>query len=109
MTCRAGSRNEQYENQGVSHLLRIAAGLSTRKSTSFGITRNIQQIGGSISVVSDRELVIYNLVCRRSDLDTGLRFLQDVATEQVFKPWEVSDSLIRAKVDIASIPDQVRI
>lgn len=105
---RAGARNEAYENLGISHTLRVAAGLSTKRSTAFAITRNIQQAGGSLTATSDREIVAYTVQVTSDELETGLRFLQDVATTPAFKPWELSDNASRIKVDVATVPDQIR-
>lgn len=107
-TFSAGSRNETYETQGASHILRIAAGLSTKKATSFGITRSIQQVGGSLSVTSDREIIAYTIEVTRDNLETALSFLENAVIGQTFKPWEISDSLPRVKVDLANVSNQVR-
>lgn len=105
---RAGSRNEVYENQGAAHIIRIAAGLTTKHATTFGITRNVQQVGGSLSVTADRELFSYTIEVTRDNLETALQFLEKSVTGQVFKPWEISDSTPRVKVDLANVSDQVR-
>jgi len=89
-------------------LLRIAAGFSTSKATTLGITRNIQQIGGSLTVTSDREIIAYTIEVTRDHLETALEFLEKTVTGQVFKPWELSDSLPRVRVDLANVSDQVR-
>uniref|UniRef100_A0A0K8TU22 Putative ubiquinol cytochrome c reductase subunit qcr2 n=1 Tax=Tabanus bromius TaxID=304241 RepID=A0A0K8TU22_TABBR len=105
---RAGSRHESYDNLGIAHTLRVAAGLTTKRSTAFAITRNIQQIGGSLTATGDRETIAYTVQVTSDHLETGIRFLQDVATAPAFKPWELSDSVTRIRVDCASIPDDVR-
>ncbi|KZC05705.1 PREDICTED: cytochrome b-c1 complex subunit 2, mitochondrial [Dufourea novaeangliae] len=102
---RAGSRNETYDTQGVTHTLRIAAGLSTSCSSGFAITRNIQQLGGNLTAIVDRESIAYTLQITRNNLSEALQFLEHVATKQVFKPWEVSDQLPRMEYELASIPD----
>lgn len=58
---RSGSRYELPENIGVSSVLRSSAGLTTEEFTKFGIIRNLQQIGTSLSVTSDRESIAYTL------------------------------------------------
>lgn len=88
--------------------MRVAAGLSTKNATGFGITRSIQQIGGSLSVTSDREVIAYTIEVTRNHLETALRFLENAVVGQVFKPWEIQDSLPRLKVDLANVSDQVR-
>ncbi|XP_036337206.1 cytochrome b-c1 complex subunit 2, mitochondrial [Rhagoletis pomonella] len=104
---RAGSRNESYENQGSAHLLRIASGLSTKNTTAFAINRNIQQVGGSLSATSDRELVTYTVETTSNQIETGLRFLQDLV-QPAFKPWELSDIVSQVKSQIASVTPQER-
>lgn len=108
MAFSAGSRNETYESQGAAHLLRIAAGLSTKNASGFGITRAIQQVGGSLSVTGDREVISYTLEVTRDHLETALKFLESAVVGQAFKPWEISDVLPRLKVDLANVSDQVR-
>ncbi|XP_076680096.1 ubiquinol-cytochrome c reductase core protein 2 isoform X2 [Andrena cerasifolii] len=102
---RAGSRNETYDTQGTAHYLRIAAGLSTSCSSSFAITRNIQQLGGNLITTVDRESIAYTLQITRNNLCDALKFLEDVAVKQVFKPWEVSDELPRLEYELASLPE----
>lgn len=105
---RAGSRNETYDNLGLTHVLRAAAGNSNRRSTAFGVTRHIQAVGGSVSATSDRETVAYNVELTRNNLETGLKFLQDVSVEQVFKPWEVKAGDRRVREDLARVAPDVR-
>ncbi|XP_053952821.1 cytochrome b-c1 complex subunit 2, mitochondrial [Anastrepha ludens] len=104
---RAGSRNESYENQGAAHLLRTATNLSTKNSTAFAINRHIQQVGGSLSATSDRELVAYTVETTSDQIDTGLRYLQDLV-QPAFKPWELADSVPVIKNQLASVTPQVR-
>lgn len=89
-------------------MLRISAGNSTKNATGFAITRNLQQVGGSLAVTADRELVAYNVEVTRDQLDTGLKFLEAATTGQVFKPWEIKDNAYRVLEDIKRIPDAVK-
>ncbi|XP_033214004.1 cytochrome b-c1 complex subunit 2, mitochondrial [Belonocnema kinseyi] len=106
---KAGSRNETYETQGTSHLLRIAAGLGTSRSSAFGITRNVQQLGGNLTATSDRESIAYTVQVTRDKVPQALTFLEDVATRQVFKPWEISDETPRLRYELSTIPEVSRI
>ncbi|GAB6020272.1 Cytochrome b-c1 complex subunit 2, mitochondrial [Chamberlinius hualienensis] len=103
---KAGSRYETGDNLGVSHVLRNCAGLTTEGATTIGITRNIQQVGGSLSATSTREHVIYNLECVRDNVEKSIEFLRQVATKTVFKPWEVHDYDFRLKLDVALLKEQ---
>ncbi|XP_033335761.2 ubiquinol-cytochrome c reductase core protein 2 [Megalopta genalis] len=104
---RVGSRNETYDTQGVTHHLRIAAGLSTASASGFIITRNIQQAGGILTATVDRESIAYTLQVIRDNLPDALQFLEYVATKQVFKPWEVSDELSRLQYELSTLPNIV--
>ncbi|KAH8296614.1 hypothetical protein KR054_008762 [Drosophila jambulina] len=87
----AGSRNEAYDTQGASHLLRLAGGLSTQNSSAFAIARNIQQVGGTLTTWGDREVVGYTVTTTADNAETGLRYLQDLL-QPAFKPWELKDN-----------------
>lgn len=89
--CSAGSRNEAYDTQGASHLLRLAGGLSTQNSSAFAIARNIQQVGGTLTTWGDREVVGYTVTTTADNAETGLRYLQDLL-QPAFKPWELKDN-----------------
>src|SRR6185437_6545679 len=48
---RAGARYEPLDQLGLTHTLRSMAGFSTQDSTVFGITRNIEYVGGSLTAL----------------------------------------------------------
>merc|ERR1711892_1228683 len=54
---KAGSRSETHDNAGISHSLRIAAGLGTKTKTAFSICRNLQQVGASMVATQAVELL----------------------------------------------------
>lgn len=99
---KAGSRNETYDNAGVSHALRIASGLATKKNSAFTICRNIQQVGGSLSCTQGREHTLYSVQCTRDNTEIGADFLADSVSNQAFKPWEVERTLPRLRLEVAS-------
>lgn len=104
----AGSRHEAYEKQGTTHILRVGAALSNNNSTEFGVRVNVKATGGDLSVLSDRESIAYNVELKRDELATGLKYLQDVATQQSFRPWEIRDVTYRVKDDLARVPAVAR-
>ncbi|XP_066148530.1 cytochrome b-c1 complex subunit 2, mitochondrial [Euwallacea fornicatus] len=105
---RAGARNETAENLGVSHVLRVAAGLTTKNQSQFAITRNIQQLGASLTATSDRETISYTLEGTREAVEKALPFLSEVATQQIFRPWEVAELADQLKLELAVRPLQLR-
>lgn len=88
----AGPRFESYENQGVTHYIRTLSSQSTERISGFGLTRNIQQLGGNISCTTNREQVIYTLESLRNHLDDSLNYLDYMANMPAFKPWEIVDA-----------------
>jgi len=98
---KAGSRNEEYANSGISHTLRIAAGLGTKNHTAFGICRNLQQAGASLQCTQGREHTLYTIQVTRDQTDVAIDYLADVVSNQAFKPWELERSLPRLKLELA--------
>ncbi|XP_070982020.1 cytochrome b-c1 complex subunit 2, mitochondrial-like isoform X1 [Oncorhynchus clarkii lewisi] len=98
---KAGCRYESPENQGVTHLLRLAANLTTKGASAFRICRGVEAVGGSLSVTSSRENMIYSFDCLRDHIDTVMEYLINVTTAPEFRPWEVSDLTPRVKMDKA--------
>ena len=97
---RAGARFEAPGQLGVTHVLRNSAGLSTKMSTTFGITRNIDYAGGSLTATGTREDLIYVVDALRDDIAMPVAFLGDTVTRPLFKPWELMDSEYRLKIDL---------
>uniref|UniRef100_A0A672LGT3 Cytochrome b-c1 complex subunit 2, mitochondrial-like n=1 Tax=Sinocyclocheilus grahami TaxID=75366 RepID=A0A672LGT3_SINGR len=96
---RAGSRYETMDNLGVTHLLRLAASLTTKGASAFRICRGVEAVGGSLSVLSSRETMAYTVDCLRDHIDTVMEYLINVTTAPEFRPWEVSDLTARVKLD----------
>ncbi|XP_030019039.1 cytochrome b-c1 complex subunit 2, mitochondrial isoform X1 [Sphaeramia orbicularis] len=106
---KAGCRYETPDNQGVTHLLRLASSLTTKGASAFKICRGIEAVGGSLSVTSTRENMIYSVDCLRDDIDTVMEFLINVTTAPEFRPWEVSDLTARVKMDKAQAAQSAQI
>ncbi|XP_070708320.1 cytochrome b-c1 complex subunit 2, mitochondrial isoform X2 [Pempheris klunzingeri] len=98
---KAGCRYETPENQGVTHVLRLASNLSTKGASAFKICRGVEAVGGSLSVTSSRDNMVYTVDCLRDDIDTVMEYLINVTTAPEFRPWEVSDLTSRLKMDKA--------
>uniref|UniRef100_A0A6Q2XJW4 Ubiquinol-cytochrome c reductase core protein 2b n=1 Tax=Esox lucius TaxID=8010 RepID=A0A6Q2XJW4_ESOLU len=90
---KAGCRYESLENQGVTHLLRLAANLVC---LVLGYLPSI-----SMYVTSSRENMMYSVDCLRDHIDTVMEYLINVTTAPEFRPWEVSDLTPRVRVDKA--------
>merc|ERR1712123_51936 len=99
---KAGSRNECYDNAGISHALRIAAGLATKNNSAFGICRNLQQAGASMVCTQGREHTLYTVQATRDQTDIAVEYLTDVVSNQAFKTWELTRCAPRMKLELAS-------
>ncbi|KAI7803559.1 cytochrome b-c1 complex subunit 2, mitochondrial [Triplophysa rosa] len=102
---KAGSRYETTDNLGVTHVLRLAANLTTKGASSFKICQGLEAVGAGLSVTSSREHMVYSLDFLRDDFDTVIEYLVNVTTAPDFRPWELSDISPRIKIDKA-VADQ---
>jgi len=100
---KAGSRDETYENSGIAHALRIAAGLSTKNKTAFGICRNLQQAGATMVCTQGREHTLYTIQATRDQTEVAAEYLFESASNQAFKPWELARNAPRMKLELASV------
>ncbi|KAM9843415.1 ubiquinol-cytochrome c reductase core protein 2a [Aulostomus maculatus] len=98
---KSGSRYETMENQGVSHVLRLAANLTTKDVSAFRMCRGVEALGGSLSVTSSRETMVYTAECLRDQLDLLVEYLVSVTSAQDFRPWELKELTSRVKIDNA--------
>ncbi|CAL9693349.1 unnamed protein product [Knipowitschia caucasica] len=98
---KAGSRHEAVNSQGVAHVLRLAANLTTKGASAFKICRGVEALGGSLSVTSTRETTVYTAECLRDDIHSLLEYFSLVTTGQEFRPWELSELTTRVKIDKA--------
>ncbi|XP_025095959.1 cytochrome b-c1 complex subunit 2, mitochondrial-like isoform X2 [Pomacea canaliculata] len=106
LVAKAGPRFENGDNLGVTHCLRIAAGLSTQNMSSFGMTRSLEQVGANFTCTSSREYMFYRVECIRDNLELATEVLRQVTTAPAFKPWELTEIQNRLKLDLAILKSQ---
>ncbi|XP_023936742.2 cytochrome b-c1 complex subunit 2, mitochondrial [Bicyclus anynana] len=105
---KAGSRYEPQTELGIAHALRSAAGLSTKNASAYMIKRKLAQVGASVSASGDREFIYYTLEATQDNLPVAIDYLNNIVSNQEFRPWELADNVPRLKFDLAAIPPQVR-
>lgn len=105
----AGSRYEDQENAGISHLVRNSAGLTTESSSTFAILRNLGHLGANYYATSDRETITYTIETLKENLVSGLKYYIDSISNQTFRPWELSDNLKRLEYELLSISPELRV
>uniref|UniRef100_A0A5F8H3L6 Peptidase M16 N-terminal domain-containing protein n=1 Tax=Monodelphis domestica TaxID=13616 RepID=A0A5F8H3L6_MONDO len=96
---KAGSRYEDATNFGTSHLLCLASNLTTKRASSFKITRGTEAVGGKLSVTGTRENMAYTADYLHDDIDILMEFLLNVTTAPEFRHWEVADLQSQLKID----------
>jgi len=109
VTFLAGSRYEDPENAGITHLVRSSAGLSTESSSTFSIIRNLGHLGTNYYVTSDRETITYTIEAHKDNLVSSLKYYIESISNQTFKPWELSDNLKRVQYDLLTISPELRV
>uniref|UniRef100_A0A2K5W7X7 Cytochrome b-c1 complex subunit 2, mitochondrial n=1 Tax=Macaca fascicularis TaxID=9541 RepID=A0A2K5W7X7_MACFA len=94
---KAGSRYEDSNNLGTTHLLRLASSL-----VSIFITSSVWKCCGILVLVTaTRETMAYTVECQRGDVDILMEFLLNVTTAPEFRRWEVADLQPQLKIDKA--------
>uniref|UniRef100_G3TFF0 Cytochrome b-c1 complex subunit 2, mitochondrial n=1 Tax=Loxodonta africana TaxID=9785 RepID=G3TFF0_LOXAF len=95
---KAGSRYEDSNNLGTSHLLRLASSLTTKGASAFKITRGIEAVGGKLRFVKINNRNSY-LVVFYSDI--LMEFLLNITTSPEFRRWEVAALQPQLRIDKA--------
>jgi len=103
---KAGSRHETSDTLGVNHALRMAAGLTTAKATSFSACRSIQQAGAKVDVASSREYTLYVSQAPRTAVGEVLEYVCGFIDSPAFKPWDIGDHVIPRLVESVANVDQ---
>ncbi|XP_022670288.1 cytochrome b-c1 complex subunit 2, mitochondrial-like [Varroa jacobsoni] len=98
---KAGARYENGSNLGLTHVLRSVAGLTTKNSSTFAITKNIEWVGGNLYAASTRDHLIYTLECNRDHVALAVGFMNDIVFAPEFRPWELEDAIPRLRVELA--------
>merc|ERR1712110_180371 len=104
---KAGSRYEDYDNAGISHALRASFGLKSERFTGFGIARNIQQAGASVTAAGSRDYIMYSTQFLRGN-PLILDYMFDAVANPKFRKWETPDAHAKVKVQATEVSGQVR-
>lgn len=105
---KAGARHQDESSPGTVHALRIAAGLGSSRTSQFAITRNIQALGGNFYCTVGREHIGYTLEAPRDHIEKLGDLFKDAVARQVFRPWELTDSVPRLRDEVLTLSPEVR-
>lgn len=89
----AGSRNEQAEENGISHLLEHMAFKGTARRSAREIAEAIENVGGDINAATSLETTAYYARVLKEDVPLALDVLADILQNSIF----ADDELAREK------------
>ena len=85
----AGSRDEQADEHGISHLLEHMAFKGTTKRTARQIAETIEAVGGDLNAATSVELTGYFARVLKADVPLALDVLSDILADPSFDPEEL--------------------
>src|SRR5215211_2219453 len=86
----SGSRNEQPDEHGISHLLEHMAFKGTTRRTARQIAEEIEAVGGDLNAATSVESTAYYARVLRADVPLALDVLSDILTNPTFEPEELA-------------------
>ena len=86
----AGSRDEQADENGISHLLEHMAFKGTARRTARQIAEEIEAVGGDLNAATSVESTAYYARVLRADVPLALDVLSDILTNPTFEPEELA-------------------
>src|SRR6202043_3480945 len=85
----AGSRDEQPDEHGISHLLEHMAFKGTSRRSARQIAEEIEAVGGDLNASTSVETTAYYARVLRADVPLALDVLSDILAEPAFDPAEL--------------------
>ena len=99
----AGSRYENEELQGVSHIIDRLAFKSTGSRTSDEMLESLETLGGNIQCASSRESLMYQSATFNSAVPTTVGLLAETVRDPLITDFEVQQQLETAEYEIREI------
>ncbi|KAL6721746.1 Mitochondrial-processing peptidase subunit alpha [Lecanora helva] len=99
----AGSRYENAELQGVSHIIDRLAFKSTNSRSSDEMLESLESLGGNIQCASSRESLMYQSASFNSAVPTTLGLLAETIRDPLITDLEVQKQLETAEYEIREI------
>src|SRR5438876_11553194 len=93
---KSGSRDEDPENNGISHFVEHMVFKGTTSRTAEDIARQVDSIGGNMDAFTAKECICFNVKV----LDEHLPIAMDVLTDMVLNPVFDSKDISRERVVI---------
>jgi predicted Zn-dependent peptidase len=85
----SGSRDEEADEHGISHLLEHMAFKGTKRRNARQIAEEIEAVGGDINAATSVETTAYYARMLKADVPLALDVLSDILTDPAFDPEEL--------------------
>jgi predicted Zn-dependent peptidase len=86
----SGSRFEEVDEHGISHLLEHMAFKGTSRRTAREIVETIEAVGGDLNAGTGVEITAYYARVLKADVPLALDVLSDILTDPAFDPEELT-------------------
>jgi predicted Zn-dependent peptidase len=86
----SGSRYEEVDEHGISHLLEHMAFKGTSRRTAREIVETIEAVGGDLNAGTGVEITAYYARVLKADVPLALDVLSDILTDPAFDPGELT-------------------
>jgi predicted Zn-dependent peptidase len=106
----SGSRFEEADEHGISHLLEHMAFKGTSRRTAREIVETIEAVGGEVNAGTGVETTAYYARVLKADVPLALDVLSDILTDPAFDPDELTreQSVIVQEIGAAAdTPDDI--
>jgi len=87
--CRTGSRHEQDNEAGITHLIEHMLFKGTGRRTAKEIAESVEGRGGSLNAFTDKEATCYYCRVLADDVENGVDVLSDMMLNSTFDPEEL--------------------
>ncbi len=84
-----GSRDENFDNQGIAHFWEHMAFKGTRKRKSIDIISSLDSIGGELNAYTDKEKIAFYASVRKEYFERAVDVLSDITFHSVFPEREL--------------------
>ncbi len=85
----AGSRDEEPNEHGISHLLEHMAFKGTKRPTARQIAEEVEQVGGDLNAATSSETTAYFASVLKTDMPLAVDVLSDILANPTFDPAEL--------------------
>ena len=86
----SGSRDEQGDEHGISHLLEHMAFKGTTRRSARAIAEEIEAVGGDLNAATSVETTAYYARVLRADVPLAIDVLSDILSDPSFDPTELA-------------------